>query len=110
LALNQNGKPAEAAKEQEVLRQTEADVRRVRQLLLTRLQDAPNDPAVPYEVATIALRAGQPREALRWLQNALRVGPNHLPTHRALAALYYETGNPILSAKHRAIAQRLSSK
>ena len=110
LTLTQNGKATEAAKEQEVLGQIAADVVRVKEILLGRVQDAPNDPAAPHEIAMIALRAGRPKEALRWLQNALQVGPDHVPTHRALAALYHETGNPILSAKHRAIAQRLSSQ
>src|SRR5262249_8281069 len=98
------------AKEQESLRQMEADVSRIREILLGQLQETPNDPAVSYEIAVIALRAGRPNEALRWLQNALEVGPDHIPTHRALAVLYRETGNPILAAKHRAIAQRLLSK
>jgi len=110
LTLTQNGKPDEAAKELEALQRIEADVERVKHILFGPLQERPNDPAVPHEVAMIALRAGRPQEALRWLQNALHVDPDHVPTHRALAALYHETGNPILSSKHRAIAQRLSSK
>jgi tetratricopeptide (TPR) repeat protein len=110
LVLNNNGKKAEAAKQQEAIRQIEDDVRRINELLKRRLQQAPNDPAVYYEVAMIASRAGLPRETLRWLLSALTVGPNHAPTHRALAAYYHETGSPILAARHRAIAQRLSSQ
>jgi predicted Zn-dependent protease len=109
LTLKQNGKKAEADKEQEALHRTEADVRRIDELMRTRLQKTPNDPDVHLEIAMIALRAGLPKEAHRWLQNALRVSPNHLPTHRALAAYYHQTGNPILSARHRALAQRLRS-
>ncbi len=106
LALGGNGKKAEAAKEREALRRIEADIQRIGIIARGRLQEAPNDPGVPYEVALIALRAGRPKEAHRWLQNALRIDPNHAPTHRALAAYYHETGNPILSARHRALAQR----
>src|SRR5262249_22624496 len=82
--LTQTAKAEEAAKEQESLRQMEADVSRIREILLGQLQETPNDPAVSYEIAVIALRAGRPNEALRWLQNALEVGPDHIPTHRAL--------------------------
>lgn len=110
LVLNQNGKPAEAAKEQEAIRQLEADAQRIHELLHYRLQQTPNDPAIHYEIAMIALRGGLPRDALRWLQSALQVGPDHETTHRALATYYHETGNPILSARHRAIAQRLANR
>jgi predicted Zn-dependent protease len=109
LVLNQNGKKAEAAKQQEALRQVEEDVRRITDLLKGRLQTSPNDPAVYHEVAMIALRAGLAKEAHRWLLSALQVDPNHLPSHRTLSAYYQETGNPILAARHRAIAQRLSA-
>jgi tetratricopeptide (TPR) repeat protein len=109
LALAQNGKKAEAAKQQEVLRRVEDDIRRINDLLKGRLQETPNDPAVYHEVAMIALRAGLAKEGLRWLQSALQVDPNHIPTHRALVVFYQETGSPILAAHHRAVAQRLSA-
>ena len=108
LALSRNGKTEAARREQDALGRIEADVKRIKELLQGRLQQTPNDPEPYYEVAMIALRAGRPKEALRWLLNALQVGPNHVPTHRALAAYYQEVGNPILSARHRALAQRLS--
>src|SRR5260370_14162119 len=110
LALNQNGKTDEAKKELAAQRAIKADAERLAELLFGRLRQAPTDPAAYHEVAMIALRSGRPKEALRWLQNALRADPNHLPSHRALAAYYHETGNPILSARHRAIAQRLSGE
>jgi tetratricopeptide (TPR) repeat protein len=107
LALGQNGKAAEAAKEEEAIRQLEADLHRINDLVNGRMQATPNDPAVYHEVAMISLRAGRPKEALRWLQNALQIDPAYEPTHRALASYYYESGNPVLSARHRAIAQQL---
>jgi tetratricopeptide (TPR) repeat protein len=107
LALNRNGKKAEVAKQQEAIHRMEEDTQRIRELLDVQLQRTPNDPEVYYEVGLIALRAGRPKEALRWLRNALQVDPAHVPTHRALASYYYRTGNPILSAKHRALAQKL---
>jgi predicted Zn-dependent protease len=110
LTLSLNNKPEEAARELEARTRIEADVQRIKELISGDLQARPNDPAVQHEIALITLRAGRPREAHRWLLNALQVGPDHVPTHRALAAYYRETGNPVLSARHRAIAQRLSQK
>jgi tetratricopeptide (TPR) repeat protein len=110
LALNQNGKKDLASREEEAIRRIEADVTRVNDLLKRRLQMVPDDPDALHEVAMITLRAGRPREALRWLQNTLQADPNHVPTHRALAVYYRETGNPILAGHHRAIAQRLGAQ
>jgi tetratricopeptide (TPR) repeat protein len=109
LALNHNGKKAEAAAQEEEARRLKADLERIHHLLNQRLQQAPNDAAALHEVAMITLRAGRPQEALRWLLNALEADPNHGPTHRVLAWYYRETGNPILATRHRAIAQRLGA-
>lgn len=106
--LKRNGKPADAARELERIRQLEADVERINRLISDPLQRDPNNPAVHHEIGMIALRAGQPVEALRWFRSALQVGPEHTPTHQILAAYYHEVGNPILAARHRAIAHRLS--
>jgi tetratricopeptide (TPR) repeat protein len=110
LALNQNDKKDEAQKELAEYKSLEADVERIEELMFGRLAQTPNDPAIYQEVAMIALRSGRAKEALRWLQNALQVDPNYVPAHRTLAAYYHETGNPILSARHRAIAQQLTGE
>jgi tetratricopeptide (TPR) repeat protein len=110
LTLNELGKKEEAATELDAHGQIEADVARVKDILLNQLQQMPNNPAAYHEVALIALRAGRPKEALRWLETALQVNPNHVPTHQTLAAFYHETGNPIMSARHRAIAARLAGE
>ena len=44
------------------------------------------------------------------IQRALQADPDHVPTHRSLAAYYHEAGNPILAARHREIAQRLAGR
>ena len=75
-----------------------------------RLQETPNDPDVLCEVATISLGAGRAQEGLRWLQNALQVAPNHLKTHQTLAAYYQAMDNPVLAARHRAIARKLKGQ
>jgi predicted Zn-dependent protease len=110
LALGQNRKKEEAATELDAIHKIEADVQRIQELVHGRLQQTPDDPALHHEIALIALRAGLPKQAHRWLRSALQLDPNHLLTHRALAVYYHQIGNPILSARHRALAQRLSSQ
>jgi tetratricopeptide (TPR) repeat protein len=110
LALKENGKTAEATREQETIARMEADIARLRDLIKDELARNPNDPEPYYEIAMISMRAGRPKEGLRWLKNALEIDPTHEPSHRSLAAYYYETGNPILSARHRAIAQQLAER
>jgi len=108
LALARNGKRDESQREYAEVKQLQADSDRMAVLIRGPLQTTPNDPAIHHEIALIALRAGQTRECLRWFESALVADPNHLPTHRALAVLYHELDNPILAARHRALAQKLA--
>ncbi|MFM7149131.1 MAG: tetratricopeptide repeat protein, partial [Gemmataceae bacterium] len=109
MALNQQGKKAEAEQQSQKASQLEADLKKIQELLNTQLQRAQPAASTFFEVAMIAQRSGQPREALRWLLSAIQADPNYVPAHRALAVFYRETGNPILSARHRALAQKLSA-
>jgi predicted Zn-dependent protease len=109
LTLSRLGKATEAAAEQDAAKRLEADLERINALIQGPLQRTPNDPAIHHEIATIALRAGQPTDALRWLRSALQVAPDHLPAHQTLAAFYHQTGSPALAAKHRAIAHHLET-
>jgi Flp pilus assembly protein TadD len=106
LTLARNGKRAEAARENAAIAALSADLDRISALTSGPLQANPNDPTVHHEIAQIALRSGQIREALRWFHSALQADPNHAPTHRALGVLYHELDQPILSARHRALANR----
>jgi tetratricopeptide (TPR) repeat protein len=110
LALKESGKSEEALKEQETITRMEADGARLKEIIDGLLARNPNDPALYHEIGMISLRAGKPREALRWLNNSLAADPNYEPTHRALSSFYHETGNPILSARHRALAQQLADR
>ena len=105
LVLARAGKPAEAARRQAEVDKMKADGERVTALIEGPLQARPGDPEVPHEIAGIALRAGEVGEARRWYEAALRADPDHAPTHRVLAALHHELGNPALAARHRALAQ-----
>ncbi len=56
------------------------------------------------EAAELFLRLGEPAEAVRWLQGALQIDPNHAGAHRALARHYRQTGRPDLAAPHEQAA------
>ncbi len=103
--LHANGKTEEAAQQREEHRRMLADIQRINELVHGRLRERPNDAEAHFEGAMIAMRAGQFRTGHRWLLRTLEIDPNHLEAHRALAAYYRETGNPILAARHRAIAR-----
>ena len=102
--LARNGKREEAAREQKRVADLKADFERIAVLISGPLQERPNDPQVPYEIAQIAVRSGQVREALRWFTAALRLDAAHAPTHQALARLYRALDNPVMAARHRALA------
>jgi len=108
LVLLRNGKAAEAASEKKALEQLAADQERIDLLIGGPLQSRPNDPAVPHEIALIAMRSGQHAEALRWFQTALRTDSQYAPTHQALAGYYQSAGNPALAAKHRALGKQFA--
>jgi len=105
LILARNGKSAEAANEYARIHQLEADADRIAELIQGPLKNTPNNPAVHHEIGLIALRAGSIEQSMRWFKNALRLDPGYAPTHRVLSLFYQETDNPILAAKHRALAQ-----
>lgn len=108
LVLARNGKHAQVEAERKKVHQLEADGERISQIIRGPLKDNPNDPALHYEIGTIALRSGLTADALRWFTSALQVDPNHLQTHQVLANIYHELDKPALAAKHHAIAQKLS--
>jgi len=105
-ALNRNNKKAQADQELEAIRQAEADMSRMRELVQGRLQQAPNDPAVHYELGVIALRAGLIEEGVAWLRSALELRPDYARAHEALAGYYQLAGNPAMAARHRQAARQ----
>ena len=109
-ALTRSGRAAEAAEQQAAIEELKADMEEINRLISGSLQAAPNDPNNHYQIAVIALRSGLVSEGLRWLQSALQVGPDHLPTHRTLSVYYQTVGNPVLASRHRAIARNLEAK
>ena len=106
VALMRLGRAADADRERDRVKVLTADTDRLTELIHGPLQADPRDPGPPFEIAGIALRAGQPLEALRWFHAALQRDPGHGPTHAALAVTYREMGNPVLATRHRALAAK----
>jgi Flp pilus assembly protein TadD len=104
LCLGRNGKTAEARAEQRRLDQVRADMDRIQEIAVRKMQEQPHNAALHCEVGLIALRAGAVEEGKRWLHSALKEDPHYVPAHRALAVVYDRTGEPALAAHHRASA------
>jgi predicted Zn-dependent protease len=104
--LVQNGKTDEAQEERARLRQLEADLRRINEIMTRQMQQTPHDAALHYEVGTLTLRSGTPKEAVRWFQSALKEDPDYAPAHKALADYYQRIGRAGEAARHRELAQQ----
>ena len=81
------------------------DLNRLAQLTRELMKSA-RDPSRCAEVGMILLRNGHDQEGLRWLSSVLQENPGHRPTHAALADYYERSGNPLLAARHRQLAQQ----
>jgi predicted Zn-dependent protease len=99
--LLQAGRTEEVARQQERLKQLEADQKRLRQIMTVEMGRRPNDPALSHEVAMILSRSGDTEAALRWLHRSIRFDPAFVPAHQALAAYYDKTGDRERAVHHR---------
>jgi predicted Zn-dependent protease len=103
-ALEHQGGPKEAeAKRYRVLaKKAEADTKRLAEIAKRELSLQPNNPDLYYEVGAIFLHGQQQKQqALAWLYRALKLDPNHQPTHELLARYYEENREPEMAKKHR---------
>lgn len=99
------GAPAEAREAEERWRRADADLKRVAELARL-IAASPGDPELRREMGELFLRNGRDADGVRWLESALQVGPDHAPTHAALAAHYEKVGRPDLAARHRGPAAK----
>jgi predicted Zn-dependent protease len=104
--LTQNGKPEGAAEVQVQMRQIDADLKRIHEIITVDMKQRPHDAALHYEAGMIALRTGAAGDAVRLFESALREDPRHGPTHQALADYYERIGEPARAAGHRELARR----
>jgi tetratricopeptide (TPR) repeat protein len=80
----QPGKEKEAAEQIAVCERVEADLARLGAIASKEMARTPNDPKLHYEVGAFYLRYGKPNVGLRWLYSALKLDPDHQPSHQAL--------------------------
>jgi Flp pilus assembly protein TadD len=103
--VQQTGTPNEIRAAEERWQRCEADLKRVGELART-ISASPQDPDLRREIGELFLRNGRTQEGLRWLESALRIRPDHAPTHRVLASHYQRTGRADLAAYHNSLAAR----
>jgi tetratricopeptide (TPR) repeat protein len=90
----------EARRWQATLENIDADLARLDRLK-KEIQKSPNDASLRCEMGRILLRNHQEREALRWLESALKENPHHAAAHAALADYYQQVGDVNRTAYHR---------
>jgi tetratricopeptide (TPR) repeat protein len=107
--LERLGKSEEAQELQPRLKQIEDDIHRIQDIVGSEMQQNPHDAELHYEAGMISLRAGAPKEALRWLQSALRENPRHLGAHKALATYYQKIGESARALQHQEQARQIEA-
>jgi len=102
--LRRVGKEAEAQKQEQQLKQLEADLKRIDEIANRRMAEAPHDPALHCELGTILLRCGFVEPGLHWLDTALRHDARCTAAHQALAEYYQRIGASEQAEHHRRLA------
>jgi tetratricopeptide (TPR) repeat protein len=82
---NQAGREAEARAQRETHDRVEADRKRLAQIWGQEMSKKPYDADLHYQVGMIYWRLGKPDLALRWLESARKLKPDHQPTLQALS-------------------------
>jgi tetratricopeptide (TPR) repeat protein len=106
--LQRAGKEPEALNEQQQIKKLETDLKTLSDIATQRMSQAPNDPALHYELGAILLRNGFVDQGLHWLNSAVNLQPNHAPAHQELAAYYQRVGNSEQADRHRRLAEKVT--
>lgn len=99
--VQQPEKKEEAQQAFHAWKQARADAARLQELSTLRREQALRDPALLHEWGLLLLRARKFESALSVLGLALRLQPNHEPTHQTLAEFYDAQRRPDLAEAHR---------
>jgi tetratricopeptide (TPR) repeat protein len=102
--LQQSGKVDEAQKQEQQLKQLEADLKRIDEIANRSMAETPYDPALHCELGTILLRCGFVEPGLHWLNTALSRDPRCSAAHQALAQYYKRIGASEQAEHHRRLA------
>ncbi|MSR27526.1 MAG: tetratricopeptide repeat protein [Planctomycetaceae bacterium] len=97
------GDEAGATLERETAQRLAARQRRLAAITYEMLSK-PDAPELRAEAGTILLEEGFEQEGLQWLEGALRIDPEHGPSHRVLADHYASLGDLDRAATHRRAA------
>jgi tetratricopeptide (TPR) repeat protein len=93
LALRAQGKQSEADRLDSQLITLRKDLVRLLEVIRIIGND-PGDVRHWHEAGVLAMRVGRTEEGVRWLTGALRVRPDHRPTHAVLAEYLRGKGDP----------------
>ena len=97
------GDEAGATLERETAQRLAARQRRLAAITYEMLSK-PDAPELRAEAGPILLEEGFEQEGLQWLEGALRIDPEHGPSHRVLADHYASLGDLDRAATHRRAA------
>jgi tetratricopeptide (TPR) repeat protein len=100
LCLERNGKTAEAHQVRDRLKQAEADLGRLNEVVRL-IAGQPRDAGLRCEAGQLMMGNGYPDEGRRWLESALAIDPRHGPSHQALAGYYQKNGDAARAEFHR---------
>jgi predicted Zn-dependent protease len=102
--LHLSGKVGEAQKQEQRLKQLEADLKRIDEIANRSMAETPNDPVLHCELGTMLLRCGFVEPGLHWLHTALRRDARCSLAHQALAQYYQRIGASEQAEQHRRLA------
>jgi predicted Zn-dependent protease len=102
--LEQLGKTEEAEIQRKRLKEIEASLKRMQELM-EAITAKPHDPKPRLEAGLIMIRNGQGNAGVRWLETALEQDPNHVPTHEALSDYFTKVGDLHKADIHRRLAR-----
>jgi tetratricopeptide (TPR) repeat protein len=100
----------EAAAEVAVYERVRDDVARLGRIANSEMTRTPNDPKLHSELGVLYLRYGKREVGVRWLYSALKLDPNHQPSHQALYDYFQRTGDMERAEWHRAQLQAGTTK
>jgi Tfp pilus assembly protein PilF len=98
--LSQSGRTADADIIFRRLDKLSLNGKRLEKITTEEMQQRPHDPALHHELALLMMDQGQPEEAVKWLERALKEDPSYPPAHQALADFYQQGGDPERAAYH----------
>jgi tetratricopeptide (TPR) repeat protein len=104
-ALRREGKISEAKEQHQKAQAVKDRTERLGELRSRDLPSQPLDPALHCEMGVLLIQTGHPEAGEKWLYTALRLDPNHKPSHAAMADYYDRIGDKVRAEDHRRAAK-----